>query len=297
MQPTKPSMGAAILLVFLIAFVAPIASALNQTSSPNQTAYDMLHAGEFRVQQDPVQVVSEYIAALKTNDPTAALAFFTDDAVFKILPEEAPGGIIAVGKTRIGLWLQEVMQGQGGGLLVELLSDYKVAGKNVTWSMGLWFERYYTVADIGDVLPGTAEAAIQGDKISAFTFTLTPDSVARLTKAQASSPQSRVSISISTSGFLFGLVVLGLVIPAAAMYYISRVRSLFAAIPRLERPWFLLLAGVASLFVAVLMILLRGFLSLPSWDAVYSTVLVLTAFFILASMVLMKRVWTITGSG
>jgi hypothetical protein len=289
--------NAVVVFLFLIAVAAPVAaSTFDQAFRNNSTVTKMPQVGEIKIQQDPISVVTKFNAALNMkHDPNAVLAFFTDDAVVKILPEDVPGGIIAVGKIRIGLWLQEIMTGQGG-LQAAPLSEYNVTGNIVTWTEAFWIERYGTVAAIAEPLRGVAEAVVKGDKLSSFTITLTSESVAKLRHGQSGSPQNRMQLTIATSGFEFGLIVLGLIFPAAAMYYISRVRSLFAAIPRLERPWILLLAGVASLFLATLLILLRGFATIPSWDAIYSVVLVVAAFFILASMVFMKRVWTIAGS-
>jgi protein-S-isoprenylcysteine O-methyltransferase Ste14 len=78
------------------------------------------------------------------------------------------------------------------------------------------------------------------------------------------------------------------------MYYIIRVRASFAALPRLETPWLVLAFGVATLFVAALMVPLSE-LS-PSFG--YSRLIqvlaaVLAAFFVLTAMVTMKRAWTI----
>ncbi len=101
-----------------------------------------------------------------------------------------------------------------------------------------------------------------------------------------------------TSVYLYGLTVLGLLFAVLALLYISRVKSLFAAVSRLERPWLLLEIGV--------ILLLASFVSAAISNAVSSTsnllrplgnlLLVITSFFILYAMVTMKRVWTISDS-
>lgn len=95
-----------------------------------------------------------------------------------------------------------------------------------------------------------------------------------------------------------GIVILALVFAAAAIYYISRVRSRFASVPRLERPWLLLEVGAAMLSLALLSIGITPFVGISSdiWSAFHSAVLILSTVFFLAAMVLMKRAWTLTES-
>jgi hypothetical protein len=90
------------------------------------------------------------------------------------------------------------------------------------------------------------------------------------------------------------IAAFGLVCSAIAIYYIIRVKNSFASLPRLERPWLLLELGVASLFVAALVIPLSE-LS-PSFGfshLIQIIAAVLSAFFILTAMVTMKQAWTI----
>lgn len=99
------------------------------------------------------------------------------------------------------------------------------------------------------------------------------------------------------SMYLYGLIALGLVLPVLTLFYIARVKSLFAAVPRLERPWLLLEAGVGLLFASLLTTAISdgfGFASL--FRPIGNTLLVLAAFSILCAMVMMKRVWTISES-
>ena len=97
-----------------------------------------------------------------------------------------------------------------------------------------------------------------------------------------------------SSPFLLGMAVLGLAFSAVAIYYITVLKNGFAGLQRLQRPWLLLDCGVASLIVAVLTI---------PWSPGGSTTVVVrlsqivavvvSAFFVLTAMVLMKRAWTI----
>jgi len=96
------------------------------------------------------------------------------------------------------------------------------------------------------------------------------------------------------SSLLFGISAIGLVCSSIALYYVTRVKNAFAALPRLERPWLLLEVGVACLIVAVLTIP-AGVLTSPSGflHLVQTVAVVLAAFFILTAMVTMKQAWTI----
>ena len=97
-----------------------------------------------------------------------------------------------------------------------------------------------------------------------------------------------------SSSLLFGIAAIGLVCSSIAIYYITRVKNAFAALPRLERPWLLLELGVACLIVAALTIPVGGLLSPSGFLHLLQTVAVVSAaFFILTAMVTMKQAWTI----
>jgi hypothetical protein len=319
MWPTKFSMSTVIVLVFLIALAAPTAvGALNQPTISNPTVNEMAHAGEIKIQQSPESVVAGFDAALNAHDVKAGLDLFADtgfvhdDArdVYNNYLMQSGSGVIAAptchsgylggesgaarctysGKDKIGDWLRQLAL---ENIQVEETSGYQVSGNNVTWNLDISIDLYRGLGIAP--LASLGQATVQGGKIQFLALFLPTESIAKLASSLAHGV--RGTVSVETSGFLIGIVSIGLIFPVAATYYISKVRRLFAAVPRLERPWFLLLGGVGFLFLAVLLIFLRGFVSIPSWDVLYSVVLVLTAFFILASMVLMKRVWTITGSG
>jgi protein-S-isoprenylcysteine O-methyltransferase Ste14 len=100
------------------------------------------------------------------------------------------------------------------------------------------------------------------------------------------------------SAYLYGVIAIGLLIPVFTLFYISRVRSLFAAVPRLERPWLLLEVGVVLLFASLLATATSDSLAYTSslLRPLGNVLLVLTAFFILYAMVTMKRAWTISES-
>ena len=94
--------------------------------------------------------------------------------------------------------------------------------------------------------------------------------------------------------FLFTVVAMGVVCSLVAIYYITVLKNSFAGVLRLERPWLLLECGVLSLIVAVLTVpwmILSTSVSLLRLVQILAVVV--TAFFVLTAMVMMKQAWTI----
>jgi hypothetical protein len=84
-----------------------------------------------------------------------------------------------------------------------------------------------------------------------------------------------------------------------AFVYIFKVRNTFASIPRLEKPWIVLEGGVALLFIGVLLNAIRDAMSIggiqPGFSGEFAeAIITVSAIFILAAMVMMKRAWTVT---
>jgi len=98
--------------------------------------------------------------------------------------------------------------------------------------------------------------------------------------------------------YFYWLIGLGLLFPIATLFYISRIKNVFSAVSRLERPWLLLEVGVALLLASLLATAIGDGLGLAYslLRPAGNLLLVLAAFFILWAMVTMKRVWTISES-
>ncbi len=96
--------------------------------------------------------------------------------------------------------------------------------------------------------------------------------------------------------YLYWLIGLGLLFPILTLFYISRIKNVFSAVSRLERPWLLLEVGVAFLFASLLTTATGDILGLVNalLRPVGNLLLILAAFFILWAMVTMKRAWTIS---
>jgi hypothetical protein len=300
-------------LVILLSALAASVLTTNLQSSYGSAAR-IYPTGQSGIRQTPESVVAAFDAALNAHDVNAALNLFAESGVVHDLAretysslkgEEIQGTLEPTcrmfgdepvctysGKDRIGEWLHQLalenVQVQESGV-------DKVSGDNVTWNLAISIDPYRSlgVAPLSDV----GQALVQGRKIQSLTLSLSTESISKLSAAFYNASHGK--FTVITNVFLLGIVFLGLALPAASTYYIFRVKSLFAAVPRLERPWFLLLGGVASLFMALLLLVVRNAftVSTPYVDLAQYLFVVLTGGFILAAMVLMKRVWTITPSG
>ncbi len=82
------------------------------------------------------------------------------------------------------------------------------------------------------------------------------------------------------------------------MYYMSKIKSTFAGVPQLARPWVMLQVGVSSLLLVLVLDVVREFLgsSVPLWDQIDGIVLFVSTVFFLLGTVMMKKAWTITPS-
>jgi ketosteroid isomerase-like protein len=122
---------------------------------------------------EPVSVIKDYDAAWNAHDVDGVLAFFTDDAVFRMeppLPDEFGG--VYTGKEQIRAGVIEPLM---PGFHVES-SDHQVAGHQegvgdrVIWRFmvsGDFFRQMGAEPPVG----ATAEAVVQGDKIKWLTAT------------------------------------------------------------------------------------------------------------------------------
>jgi hypothetical protein len=250
------------------------------------------------VRQGPGSVLAMFDAALNGHDVDSALALFADDAVVKdksniaCIPGCSPLYLPTLEyKTKIQIrgWLEELVR---DNIEVKELGDYKVDANNVTWVLAISVDEFRRLGVAP--LNGAAEAIVREGKISSLSVKLDTESTARLAAAYATS--HRVPSSIMASGIGLGVVALGLIFPAAAIYYISRVRSLFASVPWMRRPWSLLEAGVAMLALALLSFGIRNMVGVEprTWIAIQSAVLIVSTGFFFAAMVMMKRAWTVT---
>jgi hypothetical protein len=257
--------------------------------------------GHGQVEQNAISVIVDFDSALNAHNPDAALALFSDGAVVTdlsniaclsgsgwIVPPPCGGQFVFTTAAQIRGWLEQLVK---EGIQVKEIGNYRVMAANVTWDLEITVDEYRRL----DVAPlvANAMAVVQDWKIKSLAISLDQESTKKLALGYAA--HQRTPYSILASGVGFGILALGLVFPAAAVYYISRVKGLFATVPGLKRPWILLQAGVVSLFIAILLVGIKSTVSAPpsSLDIIRYVVVVLTGFFSLAAMVLMKRVWLV----
>jgi hypothetical protein len=129
---------------------------------------------------DPGTVAAALAAAVNAGDADAALALFADDAVVTLLPPAAPGAkSVYTGRAEIGEWLR--LLGAQHFRVEE--GPPEITGDRVT--------AIDRIAEDGLRALGVAplesrkEVVVQRGRITAFTNTLTPASVARLQAAVA----------------------------------------------------------------------------------------------------------------
>ncbi len=296
----KSAQRSLILLVVALSVIAaslvPHATAIPQAESVQ--AISIPTNGDPRIQQNPAAAVAALEVAVNTHNVAVALSLFTDDAVVLDPSNIAcvygaigircqPATILSVvtSKAQIRGWLQLLAE---ENIHVDEIGAFQSTGNNVTWTWEVSVDEYRRL----NVAPlvGTGEATVQGDLIKYLKFVLSPESEQKLQAAFATVRQS--PYSVAAGGFAFGIVALGLVFPGVAVYYISRVKRLFATVPRLDKPWMLLGAGVGALFISVLLVALRDIagMSTSVVDPLFDVILAVCAFFVMSAMILMKRV-------
>lgn len=282
------------LLVLLTLLAVPLISAFTQVAEQDPGIVKI--TGHAQVTEDESSVIADFDSALNAHDSDAALALFSDGATVSDLSNiaclpwptssQCVGEFVFTTAVKIRGWLEQLIE---ENIQVKEIGKYRIVAANVTWNLEVTVDEYRRL----NVAPlvANANAILQDRKIKSLTISLDQESTKKLALGYAAS--QRTPYSILASGVGLGILVLGLVYPAAAVYYISRVRDLFATVPRLKRPWVLLQAGVVSLFIGMLLVGIKSTVGAPqsSLDMIWYMVVVLTGFFFLAAMVLMRRVW------
>jgi hypothetical protein len=254
--------------------------------------YPLSHA-----EQGDSAIATAFDMALNNHDPDAALALFSDSAVVSDpsniacfpSPPCRPAINLAVATfsmpVQVRGWLQQLVK---ENVEVKEVGSFNVTGNNIAWTVEIAQDEYRRL----NVAPlvATVEAVVQGGKIASLTRQLTQESATKLALAYSSNqraPYSGLAVGVS-----LGVFSLGFVFPAAAIYYISRVKRLFASVPMLGGPWILLGAGVGSLLVSLLLESLRNVagISANTADSLFTATLAICALFVMSAMVLMKRV-------
>ena len=244
--------------------------------------------------QSPAYLATAFDDDLNNHNSSAALALFADDATVSDLSDIAlcstSWGFCGwsnhfVGTAQIGSWLDTFVN---SNVQLNETRPIYVSGNNVSWEVGVSVDEYRTLG----VAPLDADvnATVENGKFSSLAIGLTPESTRTFNLALAASHKS--PYSVLAGGVAFGVILLGFVFPAVGVYYVSRVKRLFATVPHLGKPWVLLGGGVGMLFVSVLLLMLRDVTGISAGivDPVLSATLTICAFLVASSMFLMKQV-------
>ena len=164
---------------------------------------------------DPMAVFTAFHAAVNAHDVDAALAFFASDAVVQF-PNQPPPNVFR-GTQEIRTWL-EADADQHSQVTT---SNVQVTGDRITWDASVVVD---DVRPLGISLDGSAEAIIQGGKITSFVFTLSEDTLAKLQAATAQ-PQAMPRTGGAPMSLWWLLAITGLGVCGLGLALRARVRG------------------------------------------------------------------------
>ena len=278
--------------VILVLFAAPFAVAASKGPS-----YPVLLAGDVSVghgEQGAAAIAAAFDMALNNHDSDTALGLFSDAGVVSDLsniaclpgpPPFCSGYNVFTSRVQIRGWLQQLIK---ENVEIKEVGSFNVTGNHIAWTVDITVDEYRRL-NVAPLL-ATVEVIIQDSKIDSLSIELTQESATKL--ALGYSYNQRAPYSGLAAGVSLGVLALGFVFPTAAIYYISRVKRLFATVPMLDKPWILLSAGVGSLFVSLVLEAVRDLIGISASiaDSLFITILSVCSFFVMSAMVLMKRV-------
>jgi len=250
--------------------------------------------GFISTSQSPAYLASAFDYDLNNHNASAALTLFADNATVSDLSSIAECSVESayclypsyfVGTTQIRGWLDAFVS---SNVQLNETRTIQVSGNNVSWRVGVSVDAYRKVGIAQ--LVADVNATVENDKFSLLAIGLTAESTRTVLVALAASHKS--PYSALAGGVAFGVILLGFVFPAVGVYYVSRVKRLFATVPHLDKPWALLGGGVGMLFLSVLLLTLRDVTGISAGivDPLFSVTLTACAFLVMSSMFLMKRV-------
>ncbi|OGN98301.1 MAG: hypothetical protein A2Z71_03000 [Chloroflexi bacterium RBG_13_50_21] len=128
----------------------------------------------------PQEMVNSWQEALNKGDINAALSFLAEDAKVTIVPP-AEGDGVYNGHTEIRGWYETIVAGKGSGSL----RDCETASETIT-CLSTYSDEGLKAMGV-DFIEGEWLASVRDGKIQSYTFTITPDSLAKF-PAPDSSP-------------------------------------------------------------------------------------------------------------
>ena len=118
--------------------------------------------------REPMTVALQLLAAENAHDVHTAVSLFADHAVVK------PAMYTYTTRAEIKAWQQEM----AGGNLVIRAGKLHAVGNTVRWNGQIALDRFRQLGF--QELDGSWEVVVEDGKIIAFTFSLSPTSLARL---------------------------------------------------------------------------------------------------------------------
>ncbi len=137
----------------------------------------------------PEVIADSWTKALAAGDIDAALSYLAEDAAVEIIPAGPDGDGVYKGLAEIRGWYETIVAAKGVGTLI----DCKTDGANLNC--------FNTYADEGlksmgvDFIEGDWKAVISDGKIQSYTFTITPESLAKFPPPPepTASPEIRIT--------------------------------------------------------------------------------------------------------
>ena len=120
---------------------------------------------------DPLTIVNSWLEALNAGDVDAALSYVADDA--QITSDQ-----VYTGKEQIRGWYENIVSANGASTL----SDCQVDGETVTCS-SVYTDDGLQAMGV-DFLEGELVLLVRDGKIQSYTFTMSPESLAKLPPRQ-----------------------------------------------------------------------------------------------------------------
>ena len=144
----------------------------------------VLHAQD----TDPLSIVNAWFEALNAGDIDAALSYLADDAVVTMVPPATPGDDgIFTGKEEIRGWYEGLVAAEG----VASLSDCQVEGETVA-CIDTYTDNGLQAMGV-DFIEGPLVLIVREGKIQSYTFTMSPESLAKFPPP----PESLVLLGLS----------------------------------------------------------------------------------------------------
>lgn len=182
----------------LLLFVAILLAACQPAVTPQPAAIPPTEPPP-----SPQNIANAWQEALNKGEIDAALSYLAEDAVVTISPAGPEGDAVFTGHAEIRGWYETLTAGKG----VTTLSNCKVSGDTVTCLDTYTDEGLKSIGV--DFLEGEWVATINNGKIQSYTFTTSPESLAKLapppTEPPVAAPTLSPEASISSAEDVIGI--------------------------------------------------------------------------------------------